>query len=158
MRVDEQWRPVVGYEGLYEVSNLGRVRALPRRLKTWFGDRAHAGGIMRPKLMKKTGYLEVSLQDSAGGRSPRFVTLHAIVAEAFHGPKPSPAHEVLHGDGVRTNCAASNLRWGTRKENMEDQRRHGTLNIGAKNGNATITQELADWVRESSQNGPEIHH
>lgn len=153
----ERWVPVPDYDGLYEVSDLGRVRSLGRRVRTWFGDRLHEGRVMNRSL-KPHGYLEVVLQDSAGGRKPKFCTVHSIVARAFHGEAPSEHHEVCHNDGVRANCAASNLRWGTRRENMADQKAHGTFVSGPRNGNSTITQELADWIRESSQSGLEIHH
>ena len=49
------------------------------------------------------------------------------MTEAFCGPKPTPTHEVAHWDGICTNNRATNLRWATHAENVEDQRRHGTV-------------------------------
>ena len=60
--------------------------------------------------------------------------VHRMVAEAFHGPKPSAQHEVRHLDGDRRNNAASNLAWGTRRENIDDREAHGTTARGARNG------------------------
>jgi hypothetical protein len=52
--------------------------------------------------------------------------LHRVVCTMFHGQQPDGA-EVCHNDGVRTNNAASNLRWGTRRENHQDSVSHGTV-------------------------------
>jgi hypothetical protein len=52
------------------------------------------------------------------------VKIHTLVCTAFHGD-PEPGQEVLHGDGVPSHNAASNLRWGTRAENMADMVQHG---------------------------------
>lgn len=51
--------------------------------------------------------------------------IHGLVARAFHGPPPSPYHEVGHRDGDSFNNHVSNLRWVTRLENADDKRRHG---------------------------------
>lgn len=60
--------------------------------------------------------------------------IHQLVCEAFHGKKPSDMHEVCHKDGNRQNNCASNLRWGTRKENAADREKHGNTARGSKNG------------------------
>ncbi|MFS2027687.1 HNH endonuclease signature motif containing protein [Massilia sp. CT11-137] len=59
--------------------------------------------------------------------------VHVMVCRAFHGPKPSDAHQVRHLNGIRSNCRADNLAWGTPKENAEDRERHGT-GKAAENG------------------------
>lgn len=60
--------------------------------------------------------------------------VHRMVAEAFHGPKPSPLHEVRHLDGDKLNNCAGNLAWGTHVENIDDRTGHGTTASGARNG------------------------
>lgn len=52
--------------------------------------------------------------------------IHVLVCEAFHGEKPTEAHQVRHIDGVSGNCQARNLAWGTAKENAADRKIHGT--------------------------------
>jgi len=106
----EEWRDVVGFEADYEVSSRGRVRS------------KRTGSILRPWIAGH-GYCYLRL-----GRKNRR-TVHALVASAFCGPRPSPLHEVAHWDGVGTNNFAANLRWATHRENIEDQRRHGTLHM-----------------------------
>lgn len=113
----ERWMPVVGYEGHYEVSDLGRVRSLQR-----LGIR---GQRVRERYLVVTpnlnGYLRVALY--RGGQSRSF-NVHTLVATAFLGPRPD-GHEVCHKDNDRANPAASNLRWGTRSSNLLDVVRAG---------------------------------
>lgn len=148
----EEWRSVPGYEGIYEASSLGRIKTLPRRLKTWYGTRACHEKILKTRVCTN-GYLNIALQKD---RQVKWTTVHAVVARTFHG-EPKPGQEVRHLDGNRVNCAAGNLEWGTRFDNMRDQYRHRTRAFGERAGVANITQELADWIRESSQRGPELH-
>lgn len=148
----EEWRAVPGYEGIYEASSLGRIKSLPRRLPTWFGTRACHEKVLRTRV-GKNGYLNITLQKR---RELWWTTVHAVVATTFLGEAPT-GHEVRHLDGNRENCAISNLAWGTRLDNMRDQYRHGTRAVGQRAGIANITQELAEWIRDSSQRGPELH-
>lgn len=101
----EEWRPVPGFEGRYEVSSHGRV---------W----SH----IRHRLLKPQprgwGHLYVTL----GGRG---YGVHQLVALAFIGPRPE-GQLVRHWDGNHLNNHATNLRYGTQLDNMDDQRRHGT--------------------------------
>lgn len=99
---DEIWRPVVGYEGLYEVSDKGRVRSL-------FSKR---GKVLSPA--KSMGYPYVNL--SRDGR-PRFARIHVLVAAAFIGECPD-GHEVNHKDSDRTNNNVSNLEYVTHAQNV----------------------------------------
>jgi hypothetical protein len=116
----EEWRAVVGYEGIYEVSNLGNVRSLDRvmtypsgRIIRWRGK------ILTPG---KTGdRLTVSLGDGVS----KSYYVHDLVLKSFVGARPAN-EEGCHGDGRGTYNALSNLRWDTRSENTYDRVRHGT--------------------------------
>lgn len=123
--VQEVWQPVSGYEGLYEVSNQGRVRSLDRTIKTSSGPRFFKGQILVPAKSGPKGYLMVRL--SWPNRKKAYI--HALVAEAFHGLRPS-GMDCRHLDDDHLNNCANNLAWGTRKENMADARRNGKLAIG----------------------------
>jgi HNH endonuclease/NUMOD4 motif len=109
----ERWRLVVGYEGLYDVSSLGRV---------WSNYRG--GRILKPGRHPH-GYPQVGLWRDG---QHRMWLVHQIVCIAFHGPRP-PGMEVCHNDGVPSNVAASNLRWDTHEGNMGDKQEHGTTGI-----------------------------
>jgi hypothetical protein len=118
----ENWRPVVGYEGFYEVSDLGRVRSLTRQ--TCRGPRG--GRMLRPG--KDThGYLMVRMcRDGFFGRR----LVHRLVLESFVGPKPHGQQARHFPDRARTNNRLTNLAWGTPAENSADKRHHGSQRIG----------------------------
>jgi hypothetical protein len=145
----EAWLPVVGWEGLYEVSDWGRVRSLPRRVTFKDGrSRSVRGGLLAPAA-DGGGYLLVTLRRGGGGRAFR---IHCLVAEAFIGPRPA-GMAVLHGpEGSRVNTVG-NLRYGTHKENMADKRRDGTTNNGERNGSAKLTAEQVLEARRLSETG-----
>ncbi len=105
-RPDEEWRPVVDYEGWYEVSNLGRVRGL----RTNFG-RARRRVL---KCGKRKAYPTAWLSKDNTVQS-HFV--HRLVAAAFIGPRP-PGEQVNHKDGVGTNNRPQNLEYVTASENQ----------------------------------------
>lgn len=111
MTADELWAPVVGAEGRYEVSDRGRVRSLLGRA---------------PRLLtlkpNSNGYLTVNIY--SGSRPRRRRSVHQLVAEAFIGPHP-PDTDVRHLNGVKTDCRAANLAYGTRSQNMLDAVQHG---------------------------------
>lgn len=115
----EEWRPVVGYEGLYEVSDRGRVRSFPRQ--------GTGGGLVSQRLNNR-GYPIVSMT-RPGHWATR--TVHRLVTEAFIGPRPG-GMEVRHLDGNRANAQLSNLSYGTRSENNLDAVGHGTHFQAAK--------------------------
>jgi len=119
----ERWLPIVGWEGSYEVSDLGRVRSIPRRDPR--GKRL-AGKVLSPGL-DTVGYPMVILHRH--GRTTR--TVHRLVAAAFLGSCP-PGQEVRHLDGCRTNPRLDNLAYGTKSENQQDSIRHGTHSSLAK--------------------------
>lgn len=109
----EEWRPVVDYEGLYLVSDLGRVRSLPR---------ATTSGRILKQRADDVGRLEVKLSKNGAEKTRR---VHQLVAEAFLGPCP-PGQEVRHLDDDPSNNCLTNLAYGTSKQNKADMlRNHG---------------------------------
>lgn len=119
----EEWR-IVPSDPVYEVSTLGRVR------------RRDTGRMLKPEVMP-SGYLRVEMREAGAKRQRHRV--HRLVCEVFHGPPPTPAHEVAHADGSRDNNVASNLRWATRAENQADRVLHGTDLRGGKSPNAKFS-------------------
>lgn len=116
----EIWKPVVGYEGLYEVSNLGNVRSLNYR---------HTNTIKSLSLsLSKYGYFQVNLWKNCKGK---VLAVHRLVAEAFV-PNPNNKPEIDHINTIKTdntvwfnedgsiNYEKTNLRWVTKKENMNN--------------------------------------
>jgi hypothetical protein len=143
----EQWRPVPGYEGRYEVSDAGRIRSLPRP-KTIAG-RTHQmrGRVLKAFCDTTTRYLCVNLCDGAAARK---CAVHVLVLEAFVGPRPEGMFG-LHGDDNRQNPALSNLRWGTPADNAADMVANGNSCRGERSPKAVLTEEMARWIKESPQ-------
>jgi len=131
----ENWRPIPGYEGLYEVSDLGSVRGLPRSC----GMRGGLSRVVPGKVLALStvtgGYAAVCL--TRDGKS-RTKTVHPIVLDAFVGPRPD-GMQACHENGVRTDNRLANLRWGTATENWGDRRRHGRDVTGERHPNALLT-------------------
>lgn len=140
----EEWRDVIGYEGVYEVSSHGRVR----RSSNYYERRARGKTQfvpIKPRILKPhptVGYPSIVLC-----RYGVCLTtyIHRLVCEAFHGP--SNGRDVAHWDGGRTNNHASNLRWATREENMADKVRHGTQPRGDDLWFTKVTNEAVDAMR-----------
>lgn len=105
----EEWRPVTGFEGRYEVSDQGRVRSLPRPRSR--------GGLLNAWV--NNHYLRVCL-----GR--RGMSVHRLVAGAFLPPAGTGQDQVRHLNGDPMDNRATNLAWGTASENASDKIVHGT--------------------------------
>lgn len=116
----EIWKPIVGYEGLYSVSNLGRVRSEERMVRCNTSHRKIRQRILVPKF-RKGKYFFVSL---AKENSVKPKSIHVAVAEAFIGPRPEGFH-VCHFDGCKYNNSLNNLRYDTASANFADRVRHG---------------------------------
>jgi len=117
------WRPVVGYEGLYEVSSWGSVRSLDRPSRNGQGPTVKRGLILKmPINHANGGYREVGLYSTQG--DSRTWKVHQLVCAAFRGSCP-PGQECRHLDGDSLNCCSTNLAWGTRSENRRDTVDHG---------------------------------
>ena len=111
----EEWRAIEGYEGYYEVSNLGRVRSAERPYKN--GNGIKKARILKPSV-RKTGHKVVKL--SLHGKVSDYC-VHRLVAQAFI-PNPDNLPYVLHTISLSAGGTdeVSNLRWGTHEENMFD--------------------------------------
>lgn len=104
-----RWRDIPGYEGFYQVSDLGEVYSV-------------RSGIVLKQQHFRGGYLRVKL--SVNGNCKMW-SVHVLVCLAFHGPKPFPKAEACHRDDVPSHNVPSNLYWGTRLDNAQDALRNG---------------------------------
>ena len=121
---DEHWLPIPGYEGLYEVSDQGRVKSLDRMRPFQDGYRPIRGRVLKPwqpKAGSRLGYWSVLLSRDG---AVKHRAIHSLVAEAFIGPRPEGMH-VCHDDGDLHNNRVENLRYDTPSENSRDVVRHG---------------------------------
>lgn len=144
----EEWRPVDGFAGIYEVSDQGRVRSIPRTYKAMrkgvLAEIPLPGRILTVFLT--AGYPSVSL---AVNRKSKTHYIHRLVCTAWHGPCP-PGHEVAHNDGDQLNSKPANLRWASRRDNLADKLRHGTQPRG---DDLWFTKVPDDGVREIRKGG-----
>jgi hypothetical protein len=146
----ERWLPVVGWEGLYEVSDQGRVKSLDRVVMQANGKTRSLRGKVLKAGVNSEGYLVVR-----PSRAPRVKTLKvaAIVAAAFIGPRPAGL-VILHGEGGKLDNSLSNLSYGTCKENEADKLRDGTHNRGERHACAKLTREQVLFARKEAASKP----
>lgn len=124
----EEWRPIPGFDG-YEVSDLGRVRGVDRwvAIRTG-GQRLQRGRILRAHPLPHTGHMIATLRKDYAAVTVR---VHALVAAAFIGPRPSGL-DVCHNNGDPADNRVSNLRYDSRSANIKDAVLHGTHNMSRK--------------------------
>ncbi len=138
--MNEQWAPIPSAPH-YEASSLGNVRS--------WKSRNGKGLAQAPRLLTpytdKDGYKTVQIR-TVTKKGPRKVC--CLIAEAFHGPRPIGA-VVRHLNGKSDDDSATNLLWGTQKENVADAKKHGTITRGERIGNSKLTAETVLKIRNS---------
>ena len=139
---DEIWKPITGYEGIYEVSNCGRIK----RVKA--GKRTRVGYILKG-APNPDGYLIVTLYKN---KTPKRFKVHKLVMALFNPPMPSPKHEINHINTNRADNHAENLEWLTHAENIKHSvslgkyRRKSETSSGAKLNWAKV-REIRELVK-----------
>ena len=153
MNSEEIWKPVVGYEGLYEVSNTGQVRSLDKYDSI---NRFYEGRILK-LFADRLGYLKVGL--SSNGKTKKYL-VHRLVAEAFI-PNPNNFPIINHKDENPSNDNVDNLEWCNAKYNSN----YGTRNDRIKatrlrNGTSTgLSREeyFKKWYQEHKNEQDKWH-
>lgn len=135
----EEWRDIPGFEGAYQVSDLGRVRSLDRVVSVGAGSRRLRGQIIAVQK-HPGGYRQVKLP---GGS----LLVHRLVAAAFLGPCPD-GYEVAHCDNDRTNNWLRNLAYVTHGENLSHMLVHDTRRRGERNPRAVLTRDQVEAVKQ----------
>ena len=164
----EIWKSIKDFEGMYEVSNFGRVRSLDRLVKYKSGMSRFFEGTIMAQRMSTSGYKVINIFKKG---KPKTVSIHSLVATAF-----IPKHEskkiliVNHKDGDKTNNFYRNLEWVTYSQNkkhaqdmglhtdnisgLEDYRNSIKVGVSALRGGEVIktsgcSRELAEWLVDS---------
>jgi hypothetical protein len=127
--IKEIWVEIKNYEGLYEASNLGRVR--------------NADGLILKQHINTHGYLQCNLSKNNVKKAFR---IHRIIADSFI-PNPKRKEQVNHLDGVKTNNYVNNLEWCTRIENMRHANENGLINKVKKLSHPDVVE-----IRENKHN------
>lgn len=146
MKKDEEWRPVVGYEGRYEVSNLGRVRSIDRLVYHKESNTYHkVKGILLSLCLDRKGYQFVAL--GAGRNNQKRV--HRLVAEAFI-PNPENKKFIDHINTIRTDNRIDNLRWVTCSENCNNPNSLSKRTIPVVQIDPKTNEVIKKWPSVSS--------
>ena len=155
--MNEVWKAVTGFEGKYEVSDLGRVKALPK-VRFDAGPRRNAFACYGAKILRPGvvggGYLQVWLYRDGEKQG---ALVHRLVAKAFI-PNPENKPDVNHKDGVKANCRKGNLKWETKKENNDHAMKtgltlpgsnayKGKVAIGTRHGYLTVIGPISHEKR-----------
>lgn len=162
----EEWRDVVGYEGAYQVSSLGRVMRMwgsTPEPKEGDDEKAMRASIARlPRY--RSGLLKPST-DNHGGRMTvalcmlgrvRRLQVHRLVLLAFKGPAPEDKPVCRHLNGNHLDNRPDNLEWGTMQENADDAARHGTRAQGEMMPQSKLDEEAVRAIRASGAGQKEL--
>lgn len=152
--MSEIWKPVLGYEGLYEVSDHGRVRSLDRVVPhSRYGQQKRRGKVLK---LAAAGDGHVKIHLCRGGVE-RYHFVHTLVLEAHVGPRPE-GMEACHSNGNPDDNTVPNLRWDTKSNNILDQVRHGVHGQARKTHcpsgheytpeNTGVSKDRKRWCRE----------
>ncbi len=149
----EEWKSVPSYEGLYEVSNTGKVKSLarwkqndPNRTPYWIPERL----IYQHKAPH--GYMMVCLSKNGDTRT---FSVHRLMLRAFLG-EPPHKHEACHANGIRDDNRLENLRWDTRVNNFKDREKHGNTPRGERNGCSKLDDEKVRAILADSRSNRQI--
>lgn len=131
----ENWKDIKGYEGLYQVSDRGRIKSL---------NYNHTGKekLLKPKTNRKKGYLNIALYKYGKTEYP---SVHRLVAEAFI-PNPDNLPQVNHKDENPTNNNVDNLEWCTAKYNLEYN--NGQKRRACSRTNGKLSKPIAQYTFE----------
>lgn len=133
MLTNEEWRPVIGFEGKYRISNVGNIYS-------------ELTGKMLKKPVTRKGYYRVTLHND-GIQISEYI--HKLVLCAFAGEKPTPEHMSRHINGIKTDNWIDNLMWGTREENEHDKIGHGHILHGEDHGCAILNENDVIYIRNN---------
>lgn len=148
--MQEAWKPVVGFEGIYEVSNFGKVQSLDRMVRHVsksgrVGERLFPGRVL--KLVDHThGYKSAVLCDSPKRSA---LLIHRVVAEAFI-PNPDNLPWINHKDANKSNNRVDNLEWCTPSDNMQHAMKLGLHPVlrGSQRGTAKLNEESVAAIKK----------
>ena len=148
----EIWKDIKGYEGLYQVSNLGNIKSMERFCVHKYGEMLRKERLLK-KQIDKDGYETIFLRKN---NKPKNMKVHRLVAEAFI-EKHKGKNIVNHKDSVRNNNYYKNLEWCTHKENIIHSHSKGlSSNKGEKHPSSRLSENDILFIRKSNLNKKEL--
>lgn len=151
----ETWRSVPDYEGIYEISNLGRIKSLDRSCTDKRGRKYFLYGKLMKQKTTSFNYQTISLSKTS--KSKDFF-IHKLVALAFI-PNPENKKEVNHINGIKSDNTVFNLEWCTRSENNRHAIDTGLLvaQRGVDRYNSKLTEEQVIRIKKAYKKNPKLH-
>ena len=146
------WKDIPGWSGLYQAHPDGFIRSVRRKIIVKGSFKNIGGDVLTPTVNDR-GYHVVTL--SRRGRSIT-KSVHTLMALTFHGVKPA-GMQVLHGNDVKTDNRAINLRYGTKRMNYEDAIKNGRIKDalkGAAHPKAALKASQVAWIRQNKHISP----
>lgn len=136
----EKWKPISGYEDLYAISNLGRVKSLPK-------SRSSVNILKQQNLR---GYRRICLRKNG---KPKSLQVHRLVLETFAGACPI-GFEASHLNGNRADNRISNLVWESRKQNHLRKHEHGTAQNGERHSQCKLKESQIKEIFQAYKGWP----
>lgn len=150
----EEWVSIPGYEQAYEVSNMGRVRSLDRKI--YVTGRFPYYRNQKGKLLTQQLSIHGCNQVSVSGHSKKCWKVHVLMAFAFFGVRPKGL-ETCHNNGNSLDNRLFNLRYDTHVNNIKDKEKHGTKQEGQKHYRSKLTNEEAAFIVKLLSDGQLTH-
>jgi len=129
--MEEVWKDIIGFEGLYQFSNLYRIKSLPK-------EGSHKEYLQ--SCIDKQGYPRITLRKNGISHVRK---IHRLVLEYYIGLCPE-GMQCRHLNDKKNDYRIENLRWGTASENQQDSIRNGTHYVGDRRGTRTRNAKLTD--------------
>lgn len=147
--MEEIWKDIEDYEGIYQISNLGRVKSLQRNIKHWRGGIS----ILKERIIMPDiaiGYQRIELRKNNIGTNK---LVHRLIASAFI-PNPENKPYINHINGIKTDNRIENLEWCSQLENMRHAHKTGLIKheIGEKNPLSKLTDKDILYIRNNYDN------
>lgn len=141
---NEIWKDVLGYEGLYQVSNIGRIKSMARYIVCGHGGRNKRETILKNQTHPQ-GYPQIEL--NVGGKF-RLIKIHRLVAESFL-PNPNGLLVVNHINGIKEDNRVENIEWCTHQHNIIHAVKTGLRKVGRgeKSGNVKLKESDIPQIR-----------
>lgn len=115
--MEEIWKDIPGYEGIYKISNLGKIKAL----RIWTGRMYIKREVLLKPTIARNGYYRITLSNN---KKVKYVNMHRLIAETFI-PNPNNYSYINHIDGNKQNNNINNLEWCTQSHNIKEAVRIG---------------------------------
>ncbi|HAJ79611.1 MAG TPA: HNH endonuclease [Fibrobacteres bacterium] len=147
----EIWKDIPGYEGLYQVSDKGRIKSLSRFVKYYRGERLKKEIILKQEIVLNTGYSQVRLYNQSNEKKSKMYRVHRLVLFSFYGES---IFECNHKNGIKIDNRLENLEYCTKSENQMHAIKTGLKKImfGENSTNAKLTKDQVIRIKTIDKN------